>query len=69
MDISIKDSTRDNLLEGVINALISVPIVYGIYMLSSEPIDLTFLLVAVTLTAFFTGYYTRKTGGLDYFSK
>ena len=69
MDISVKDNTKDNFLEGVVNTAISVPIVYGIYLLSSEPIDITFVLVAVALTAFFTGYYTRKTGGLDYFSK
>lgn len=69
MDFSIKDETKDNFAEGIVNVAISVPIVYGIYYISSEPIDLSFLLVAVALTAFFTGYYTRKTGGLDYFSK
>lgn len=69
MDFSITDETKDNFAEGIINVAISVPIVYGIYFISSEPIDLGFVLVAVALTAFFTGYYTRKTGGLDYFSK
>lgn len=69
MDFSITDETKDNFAEGIINVAISVPIVYGIYYISSEPIGLSFLLVAVAMTAFFTGYYTRKTGGLDYFSK
>lgn len=67
--IDISNETKDNIFEGLINAAISVPIVYGLYVISSEPIDTTFLLVAVALTAFFTGYYTRKTGGLNYFTK
>jgi len=69
MRLPVRDEIKDNFLEGVVNTAISVPIVYGIYLVSSEPIDLSFLIVAVALTAFFTGYYTRKTGGIDYFSE
>jgi len=69
MDLPIKDETADGILEGLVNVAISVPIVYGIYYLSSEPVDLTFVLVAVAITAFFTAYYTQKTGGLTYFNK
>jgi len=63
----IKEKSKNGLLEGLINALISVPITYGIYLLAGS-VDLSFTLVAVSLTAFFTGYFTLTGGGVSYFS-
>ena len=62
-----KNQMKDGLLEGLINALISVPITYGIFLLAGS-VDLGFTLVAVALTAFFTGYFTLTGGGVSYFS-
>jgi hypothetical protein len=59
----------DGVLEGVINAVISVIITYGVYALGSSSVDITFALVAVAATAFFTGYFTLTGGGVSYFSK
>lgn len=69
MYASDKDEMKDGVLEGVINAVIAVPITYGIYFLGSEQADITFALVAVAATAFFTGYFTLTSGGVDHFSK
>ena len=62
-----RNESKDGILEGLINALISVPITYGIYLLTGE-VDLAFTLVAVGLTTFFTGYFTLTSGGVSYFS-
>ena len=62
-----RNESKDGILEGLINALISVPITYGIYLLTGE-VDLAFTLVAVGSTAFFTGYFTLTSGGVSYFS-
>lgn len=62
------DEMKDGALEGLINAVISVPITYGIYLLGSGTVDVTFTLVAVAATAFFTGYFTLTGGGVSYFS-
>jgi len=59
---------KDGTLEGLINAAISVPITYGIFLLGSGNADITFTLVAVAATAFFTGYFTLTGGGVSYFS-
>lgn len=67
MYASDRNQMKDGLLEGLINALISVPITYGIYLLAGS-VDLGFTLVAVALTAFFTGYFTLTGGGVSYFS-
>ena len=67
MNSLIKEKSKNGLLEGLINALISVPITYGIYLLAGS-VDLSFTLVAVALTAFFTGYFTLTGGGVSYFS-
>ena len=67
MYASNRNQVKDGLLEGLINALISVPITYGIYLLAGS-VDLGFTLVAVALTAFFTGYFTLTGGGVSYFS-
>ena len=67
MNSLIKEKSKNGLLEGLINALISVPITYGIYLLAGS-VDLSFTLVAVSLTAFFTGYFTLTGGGVSYFS-
>ena len=61
------NESKDGILEGLINALISIPITYGIYLVAGE-VDLVFTLVAVGLTAFFTGYFTLTSGGVSYFS-
>jgi hypothetical protein len=68
MYASSKSQVKNGVLEGLINALISVGITYGIYILSSGNVDLGFTLVAVALTAFFTGYFTLTGGGISYFS-
>ena len=68
MYASNKTQVKNGILEGLINALISVGIVYGIYILGSGSVDLVFTLVAVALTAFFTGYFTLTSGGVSYFS-
>jgi Flp pilus assembly pilin Flp len=67
MEVSNRNQMKDGLLEGLINGLISVPITYGIYLLAGS-VDLGFTLVAVALTAFFTGYFTLTGGGVSYFS-
>ena len=68
MYASNKTQVKNGILEGLIKALISVGITYGIYILSSGNFDLGFTLVAVALTAFFTGYFTLTGGGVSYFS-
>ena len=68
MYASDKSQIKNGILEGLINALISVAITYGIYNIGSGNIDLVFTLVAVALTAFFTGYFTLTSGGVSYFS-
>lgn len=68
MYASDKDEIKNGVLEGCINAVISVLITYGIYLLGPGTVDLTFTMVAVALTAFFTGYFTLASGGVSYFS-
>jgi hypothetical protein len=67
MYASDKDEIKNGILEGAINAVISVIITYGIFLLGPGTVDLTFTIVAVTLTAFFTGYFTLVSGGVSYF--
>ena len=69
MYASDMNEVMDGILEGVINAAIAVPITYGIYYLGSEEAGITFALIAVAATAFFTGYFTLTGGGVDYFTK
>lgn len=68
MYASDRNEVKNGVLEGAINAVISVVITYGIFMLGPGTVDLTFTLVAVTLTAFFTGYFTLASGGVSYFT-
>lgn len=60
---------KDRVLQGLINALISVGIAYGIYSLGSGAVDITFALVAVAATASFTEYFILESGGVSYFSE
>lgn len=69
MYASDMDEVKDGILEGLVNAVISLVITYGIFMISSEPVGIEFAMVAVAATAFFTGYFTLTSGGVDYFSK
>jgi hypothetical protein len=69
MYASGKDEIKDGILEGLINAAISVVITYGIYALSPDSVGIKFALVAVAASAFFTGYFTLTSGGVSYFSE
>ena len=68
MYASDMDEVKDGALEGLINAVISVGITYVIYLIVGS-VDIAFTLVAVTATAFFTGYFTLTGGGVTYFSE
>jgi hypothetical protein len=57
----------DGFAEGIINAVISVVITYGIHRFLQSTSDLDFVLAAVAATAFFTGYFTLTTGGVSMF--
>lgn len=67
--VTDSDKVKDGIIEGLINAVISAVIILPIYFLNSGSVGIDFLLIAVALTAFFTGYFTLTTGGVTYYSE
>jgi hypothetical protein len=61
----MEEELKESVVSGLISVVIGVGITYGVWQVTTTPWDIVGVLVAVSLSSFFSGFGSRFGAGID----